>query len=41
MRALNVTNDDYSMMQQGGYLVDTDHNTTSAITYTLRATSNS
>ena len=39
--ALNVTNDDYSMMQQGGYLVDTDHNTTSAITYTLRATSNS
>jgi len=37
--ALNTSDDDYSMMQQGGYVVDTNHNTTSAITYTLRATS--
>ena len=37
--ALNTNDDNYTIMQMGGYVVDTNHNTTSAITYTLRATS--
>ena len=33
------TNDTYAMVHFGGTVEDTDHNTTSAITYSLRATS--
>ena len=36
---LSQTHDNYSLVQMGGCVVDTDHNTTSAITYSLRATS--
>ena len=32
--------DTYTIVQMGGCVIDTDHNTTSAITYTLRTTSN-
>ena len=33
------TGDIYAIVQMGGIVIDTNHNTTSAITYSLRATS--
>jgi len=35
----NTSDDIYSIVQMGGCVIDTDHNTTNAITYSLRATS--
>ena len=36
----NTSDDIYTIVQMGGCVIDTDHNTTNAITYSLRATSN-
>ena len=36
----SASDDFYTIAQMGGCVIDTDHNTTNAITYTLRATSN-
>ena len=37
---LSQSHDIYSIVQMGGCVIDTDHDTTNAITYSLRTTSN-